>query len=66
MGSNLAQAKLAVLLAEATRLEAAQVGIFTTALSDPEARYLDITAELYRRGELLDLGFIPTIKPKVA
>lgn len=49
---DLTSANLSALLKEAAELEAGQVGHFTTALSDTERRYLDIMAEVFRRGEL--------------
>ena len=49
---DLTQAATSELLNEAARLEAGQVGHFTTALHDAERRYLDIMAELFSRGEL--------------
>jgi len=49
---DLTSADLTALLKEAAELEAGQVGDFTTALHDAERRYLDIMAELFRRGEL--------------
>lgn len=49
---DLTQADTSVLLREAARLEAGQAGHFTTALHDAERRYLDVMAELYRRGEM--------------
>lgn len=49
---DLTQADLGVLQREAVRLEAGQTGAFTTSLYDSERRYLDIMAELFRRGAL--------------
>lgn len=49
---DLTQADTSVLRTEAARLEAGQAGHFTTALHDAERRYLDIMAELFRRGEM--------------